>query len=681
MKKKTKYVPAKRFQAGKVGPNRHHLRIIPWAMTALAVFYLASLIAIIRIYPDIFSVQNSYAEEGTNTPPVGSGNQTTTSGQYSRADSIKSKLQSVVSSLEGKIFSEDYSIRFNLAYDYIDSIVFRLKNKKTLDVSVIRAEKRRDGGWEAKINIDNFSDGDYSLFALVKADFPTTGNWSFETTRVITYFKKQDSSSSDSESTTSGSGDSSSGTGTGDNSSGGDSTSDNNDNSGSGSSGGSGTPNDNSGSSSGTGSENSDSTSSENRGERVSNISPEMKFIEPRNGATLKKTVGIVVSVPYAESVNFNIVKKDSLTEQYLGKAKKNGSDGKRWKLEAQTRNIPNGEYKLFANIKNRFGSYKSKEIMIKVQNEEASPENSSESESGNTNATTTTGSGQDTASDSQSLNEVRENIEKRNEENTGNNGQSQSNDNSNAQNETVAGQLPENVDSDRDGVSNDEELRIGTDPNSADTDKDGYLDGDEIKNGYNPKKSAKDGSDKVVFESPKEKGEIKKGLVEIKLVTSVEDPEKENSSEKSVQLSGTGLPNSFVTLYVYSETPTIVTVLSDENGNWSYTMDKDIEDGQHEAYVAITDNEGHIAAKSEPFFFIKTAEAVVQSTAEGAALQNTAAIQSPVSASRSRQLAVIGIIILISLFTAIACIGLYLIYHNYHKKELAIHKDYLVSK
>lgn len=42
-------------------------------------------------------------------------------------------------------------------------------------------------------------------------------------------------------------------------------------------------------------------------------------------------------------------------------------------------------------------------------------------------------------------------------------------------------------VDSDKDGLSDDIELKLGTDPNNPDTDGDGYKDGEEVANGYNP--------------------------------------------------------------------------------------------------------------------------------------------------------------------------------------------------
>ncbi len=46
-------------------------------------------------------------------------------------------------------------------------------------------------------------------------------------------------------------------------------------------------------------------------------------------------------------------------------------------------------------------------------------------------------------------------------------------------------------LDSDQDGLTNQEEQMIGTDPQNPDTDSDGYSDGKEISSGYNPLKPA----------------------------------------------------------------------------------------------------------------------------------------------------------------------------------------------
>lgn len=81
-------------------------------------------------------------------------------------------------------------------------------------------------------------------------------------------------------------------------------------------------------------------------------------------------------------------------------------------------------------------------------------------------------------------------------------------------------------------------------------------------------------------------------------------------TSDKQVTFKGRALPNSFVTIYIYSN-PVIVTVKTDASGEWQYTLDKDLEDGQHTVYTATVNNTGKILAQSAPFAFEKTAESV----------------------------------------------------------------------
>jgi len=77
-----------------------------------------------------------------------------------------------------------------------------------------------------------------------------------------------------------------------------------------------------------------------------------------------------------------------------------------------------------------------------------------------------------------------------------------------------------------------------------------------------------------------------------------------------ALRFSGSGLPNSFVTLYIFS-TPIVVTVKTDENGLWTYTLDKPLEDGSHQLYVTTVDDGGRILVKSPPIPFTKSAEAL----------------------------------------------------------------------
>lgn len=193
----------------------------------------------------------------------------------------------------------------------------------------------------------------------------------------------------------------------------------------------------------------------------------------------------------------------------------------------------------------------------------------------------------------------------------------------------------PEKVfsDKDSDGLSDAEEARLGTNPTVTDTDGDGFLDGDEIRAGFDPLKySMGDKSDKITFESPKESA-IKESvdLVDERYaVRKIERVVSEKTGQGVTRLSGTGLPNSVVTVYVYSD-PIVIVAKTDANGNWTYELDRDLEDGDHEVYVAVTDNVGRITAKSEPLPFVKTAEAITVQAAGAAGQGVVTANQSPI--------------------------------------------------
>ncbi len=177
-------------------------------------------------------------------------------------------------------------------------------------------------------------------------------------------------------------------------------------------------------------------------------------------------------------------------------------------------------------------------------------------------------------------------------------------------------------ADQDNDGVLDREEVRRGTDVNHGDTDGDGFSDGDEVRSGYNPLVYSVDNTgDRVVFQSPRETISRQEGNSQESLSVDVASRAEEyrvetiesvsyGTGERTVQLSGRAVPNSFATLYLYSE-PVIAIVETDASGNWTYGFDVPLEDGKHEAYVAATDNEGKIIAQSKSFSFVKTASAV----------------------------------------------------------------------
>jgi ElaB/YqjD/DUF883 family membrane-anchored ribosome-binding protein len=180
-------------------------------------------------------------------------------------------------------------------------------------------------------------------------------------------------------------------------------------------------------------------------------------------------------------------------------------------------------------------------------------------------------------------------------------------------------------ADFDKDLISDYDEVRLyRTNPFVADSDNDGFLDGVEIQSGYDPLDATPEVL--VAYESPKETGVVREDILKVKSITAAAPIEGEATGTKPVAaalLSGYALPNSFITIYIYS-TPIIVTIKTESDGSWNYRLDKELEDGEHEVYIGVTDNAGKVVAKSERFQFVKKAEAF-----DGVVVDTPAAVSS----------------------------------------------------
>ena len=177
-------------------------------------------------------------------------------------------------------------------------------------------------------------------------------------------------------------------------------------------------------------------------------------------------------------------------------------------------------------------------------------------------------------------------------------------------------------TDSDRDGISDYDERNVyGTDPYNAHTAGDALSDGERILRGLDVHSQS---SEKVTVESPTNSGPVSETIFEVtdihtesvvatsalQAISGDVGTSSAISIQKRVVFGGRALPNSFVTLYIYS-TPIVVTVKTDENGNWKYALDTELPDGTHNLYIAMVNNDGRIIAKSPAIPFVKRAEAV----------------------------------------------------------------------
>lgn len=159
------------------------------------------------------------------------------------------------------------------------------------------------------------------------------------------------------------------------------------------------------------------------------------------------------------------------------------------------------------------------------------------------------------------------------------------------------------------------------------------------------------------VFESPKETfGLVRDDVFTIEQVLPIVVQNNDNQEEVKMEIKGRGLPNSVVTLYIFSF-PTVVTIKTDADGSFAYTFDKELEDGRHDVYVAMTDETGIILAQSNPFSFIKEAQAF---TPVDAARANTITSETVLSPETKNYNSVIGMgILALGLILVILGLGL----------------------
>lgn len=93
------------------------------------------------------------------------------------------------------------------------------------------------------------------------------------------------------------------------------------------------------------------------------------------------------------------------------------------------------------------------------------------------------------------------------------------------------------------------------------------------------------------------------------KIVTAKERVAEESVETKipAIIFEGSAEANKSVYLYIFSD-PKVLLAKTDENGQWSYTLEDPLDPGQHEVYVAVENLDSNFV-RSDPFF-IEVAQA-----------------------------------------------------------------------
>ena len=107
--------------------------------------------------------------------------------------------------------------------------------------------------------------------------------------------------------------------------------------------------------------------------------------------------------------------------------------------------------------------------------------------------------------------------------------------------------------------------------------------------------------------------------------------------------------------LFVFSD-PIVLSIETNDDGSWSYVLDRPLELGNHEVYVAVTSNTGKIVAKSDKYVFAQTAEAAVALASPGDTEDRA---PSPVKSRMNQGYFLVGILSIIGVGLAVIAIGL----------------------
>ncbi|MDD5040244.1 MAG: Ig-like domain-containing protein [Patescibacteria group bacterium] len=328
-----------------------------------------------------------------------------------------------------------------------------------------------------------------------------------------------------------------------------------------------------------------------------------------------------------------------SQTGVYIGNAKQLRTQPERWEYSWDTAGVPDGDYRIFSLIYDTTAHYVStNSIIIKIRHPESTPDDTEPSAPDETEPSTPASSDTNATSEPQTL--PPSTTDTTPSTNAATPASSDTNTTSEPQTQPPS--------------TTDTTPSTNTNTDTADANTNQSSDVPEDQTGQQVLKAVERPGGQVLavrFEEPTTSGK----LVPKKLIVQKVENFSPKIGKNYIVFRGIGPKNSYVTLYIYSQ-PLVVTTKTDEFGNFSYTLDKNLLDGEHEVYVTITDNTGKIKEKSAPLsFFVKRAQAVT----EEEYLRGDVNVDSTRTSILSNYIVIVGAVVVVAI---LGVIGLFYI-------------------
>jgi hypothetical protein len=162
---------------------------------------------------------------------------------------------------------------------------------------------------------------------------------------------------------------------------------------------------------------------------------------------------------------------------------------------------------------------------------------------------------------------------------------------------------LETNLDRDRDGLSDSDEIQLTTNASNPDTDGDTYADGIEVVRGYNPLMVSP--NDKIEYKEPTQANDNRYQITGMRLGGSGEN--------EQLTITGTGPNYSLIAILVTGNQSKLWVTRTDKTGRFIYVSGDTLDIGDYKIYAAAVSTDGETLVASRALTFTRTENALVK--------------------------------------------------------------------